>query len=187
MKKILLTIILFSALFSVNAQVDDTVSRNEIKLNVVYLIAGIPEIGYEYLINEESSVGADILFAIDNDVDFKFAFTPYYRFFFGKKRAAGFFVEGFGMLNVTEDYYNIYYYDEPVNGGDGYFPNNNTYEKNTDFALGVAVGGKFLTNSGFIFEIYGGVGRNLFNNNKYVYDNDYKFMPRFGVSFGKRF
>jgi len=55
----------------------------------------MPEIGYEYILNEESSVGADILFSIEKDYDFKFALTPYYRFFFGEKRAAGFFVEGF--------------------------------------------------------------------------------------------
>ena len=178
MKKIILTIMLFIVFFSATAQEDEKISRDEIKLNVAYLIAGIPEIGYEYLINEESSVGADILFAIDNDVDFKFAFTPYYRFFFGKKRAAGFFVEGFGMLNVTEDYYDYYYIDD-VN----YSGNNNT-EKNTNFALGVAVGGKFLTSSGFIFEIYGGIGRNLFDVDYY---DDYEFMPRFGASVGKRF
>ncbi len=178
MKKITLTIILLAVFFSANAQEDETISKNEIKLNVAYLIAGMPEIGYEYLINEESSVGADILFAIDNEVDFKFSFTPYYRFFFGKKRAAGFFVEGFGMLNVTEDYYDTYYIDGI------YYSSSENPEKNTNFALGVAVGGKFLTSSGFIFEVYGGVGRNLIDIDYYY---DYEFMPRFGVSVGKRF
>lgn len=150
--------------------------NNEIKLNVAYLLAGIPEIGYEYLINEESGVGLDIMFAVDNDIEFKFALTPYYRFYFGKKKAAGFYAEGFGMLNVIDYEYDYYYY--------GIDDTSMVYENDdsvTDFALGVAVGGKFLTNSGFIFQIYGGVGRNLFNNNT---DN---FVPRFGITFGKRF
>lgn len=179
MKKIVLPIILLFFFFSANAQEDEKIKTNEIKINAAYLIAGIPEIGYEYLINEESSVGADILFSIDNDVDIKFALTPYYRFFFGKKPAAGFFVEGFGMLNVTEDYYDTYYYND-----DPHFTGPNNSEKTTNFALGVAVGGKFLTASGYIFEIYGGVGRNLFEVSYY---NDYEFVPRFGACIGKRF
>ena len=187
MKKITLTFALLFVFANMFSQDEETLSRNEIKLNVAYLIAGMPEVSYEYLINEESSVGASILFAIDNDIDFNFAFTPYYRFYFGKKRTAGFFVEGFGMLNVTEESLDIYYYDAPVNGSDIYYGNNDYSETNTNLALGVAVGGKFLTSSGFIFEIYGGVGRNLFNNNSYYYDNNYEFVPRFGVSVGKRF
>jgi hypothetical protein len=38
-----------------------------------------------------------------------------------------------------------------------------------------------MTNSGFVFEVYGGVGRNLFSN------NSEDFVPRFGLTFGKRF
>jgi hypothetical protein len=36
-------------------------------------------------------------------------------------------------------------------------------ENITDFALGIGVGGKWVTNSGFIGELNLGVGRNLFN------------------------
>jgi hypothetical protein len=149
----------------------NTFSKNELKVNVAYFLGAIPEFGYEYLINEESGVGIDILFAIDNDIDFRFALTPHYRFYFGKKPAAGFFVEGFGMVNTIENDYYIDYID--------------SYEWNskneTDFALGFAVGGKFLTKKSFVFEIYGGIGRNLFNN------NTEDVVPRFGLTFGKRF
>ncbi len=180
MKKIITLMMLFLMIFNAYAQEEQKVPKNEIKLNVAYLIGGIPEVGYEYLINEESSVGVDVLFSIDKDVDFLFAFTPYYRFYFGKKRAAGFFVEGFGMLNVTENYNIDYYYYED----DVYMNGPDREENNTNFALGFAVGAKFLTNSGFVFEFYGGIGRNLFDANTY---NDYEFVPRFGVTFGKRF
>ncbi|RXP64635.1 DUF3575 domain-containing protein [Lutibacter sp. HS1-25] len=155
--------------------------NNEIKLNVAYLLGGIPEIGYAYLINDESSVGLDVLFAIDDELDIKFALTPYYRVYFGNKKATGFFVEGFGMLNVVnnEYYYDPFYYDY---NNDINYPNSSYDPKNeTDFALGVSVGGKFMTNSGFVFEVYGGAGRNLFSNNS----DD--FVPRFGLTFGKRF
>jgi len=178
MKKIILSLTLFLVFFSAISQEEKKESNNEIKLNVAYLIAGIPEFSYEYILNEESSVGVDILFSIENDIDFKFALTSHYRFFFGEKRAAGFFVEGFGMVNVTEN--DLYYDYSGYEGGDY-----SSGENITDFALGVAVGGKFITESGFVFEIYGGIGRNLFNNNDY--NNDYEFVPRFGATFGKRF
>jgi hypothetical protein len=147
---------------------DKILSNHELKLNALYLIIGIPEFGYEYLINEESGIGLNILLSIDSDIDFNFALTPYYRFYFGKKRAAGFFAEGFGMLNSYDstDY-------------DGQFD----AESETDFALGIGVGAKFLTNGGFIFEIYGGVGRNLITQNYYSEE----FVPRFGITLGKRF
>lgn len=180
MKKIITSLMLFLIVFNVLAQEEKKEPKNEIKLNVAYLIGGIPEVGYEYLINEESSVGVDVLFSIDNDVDFLFALTPYYRFYFGKKRTAGFFVEGFGMLNITEnDNMDYFYYVDDV-----YMNGHNNVENNTNFALGFAIGGKFLTNSGFVFEFYGGVGRNLFNTNTY---DDYEFVPRFGVTLGRRF
>jgi len=178
MKKIITSFILFLIVFNAFGQEEQKEPKNEIKLNVAYLIGGIPEVGYEYLINEESSVGADFLFSIDNSVDFLFAFTPYYRFYFGKKRTAGFFVEGFGMLNITENNYDIIYYDDIILGN-SYDINDNT----TNFALGFAVGAKFLTKSGFVFEFYGGIGRNLFETN----NNDYTLVPRFGITLGKRF
>ena len=147
---------------------DKTWSNNEIKLNALYFIIGIPEFGYEYLINEESGIGINILFSIADESDFKFALTPYYRFYFGQKRAAGFFAEGFGMLNSND-----------VTNYDGQYD----VETETDIALGFAVGGKFITNSGFIFEIYGGIGRNLIRKNNYSQE----FVPRSGITLGKRF
>jgi len=53
----------------------------------------------------------------------------------------------------------------------------------TDFALGIGLGGKWITNSGFIGEINFGVGRNLFNNN----NTDYEIIAKGGISLGYRF
>ena len=181
MKNSILSFVLFFVIFTAFSQEETTKkdklnASNEIKINVAYLLAGIPEVGYEYILNEESAVGLDIMFAVDNNIDFRFALTPYYRFYFGKKKAAGFFAEGFGMVNTinTSNNYDYYY-----SGSDYYYESN--YENQTDFALGAAVGGKFLTNKGFIFEVYGGAGRNLFNNSSEA------MVPRFGITFGKRF
>jgi hypothetical protein len=88
------------------------------------------------------------------------------------------------MLNTYEDNEYSYYYDNNRN-----YIDNNEPLKETDFALGISVGGKFIIKSGFTAEVYLGVGRNLFNNsnnnNSYNLDND--LITRGGISLGYRF
>jgi len=40
--------------------------ENELKINGLMLILGSIEVNYEYLINDESGLGVDVLVAIDN-------------------------------------------------------------------------------------------------------------------------
>ena len=83
------------------------------------------------------------------------------------------------MLHRYKDVYYDYGYDS-VYG-------NERIEKNiTEFSLGVSVGGKWVTKSGFVAEIFGGIGRNILNNNDDSYD-PIKVAGRVGVSIGKRF
>ena len=114
--------------------------KNEIKGNALLLVAGALEVTYERLLNEESGVGVSLFVPYDNDIDTNFSLSPYYRFYFGKKPAAGFFVEGFGMLNSYSDDY--YVYDSNFNESkiDG--------ENITDFALGFGLGAKWVTKRG---------------------------------------
>lgn len=145
--------------------------KNEFKLNSAYLIAGIAEGSYEFILNEESAVGLTLGVAFEDDISFRYNITPYYRFYFGKKLAAGFFAEAFSMINEQRD--------------DGGFINISgqpaEVEFQTAFALGFAIGGKFITKNGFSAEIYGGVGRNFGNNDLF------ETVPRFGLNIGKRF
>lgn len=64
---------------------------------------------------------------------------------------------------------------------------NYSYEPKTltDFALGIGLGGKWVTKKGLLLEINAGVGRNLFNN-KYD-DRDYELIGRAGITVGYRF
>ncbi|MBL4745421.1 MAG: DUF3575 domain-containing protein [Flavobacteriaceae bacterium] len=169
MRKITFTLLML-CVFGATAQETEKIARHEIKINALYTLIGIPEFGYEYILSKESSVGVDILFSSE-DIDLKFAITPHYRFYFGRKPATGFFTEVFGMLNVSE-------IDSYYDYGSSY---KNASETSTDFALGFAVGAKFLTNKGWTFEISAGLGRNLLNQGS----ND--FVPRGGLSIGKRF
>jgi hypothetical protein len=189
MKKITLIILVFVSSFSIAQEKEDVEypqdvdKKTELKINTFNLIAfSSIDLSYERLINSESSYGLSIFYNFsdyrNDDVGFpkKFSITPYYRWFFSENTyARGFFVEGFGMLNTYQDFT----FD--------FFTNDDTIKEETAFALGISVGGKFITKSGFTTEVYLGVGRNLTNANN---DEDFfqnEVIGRFGISLGYRF
>jgi hypothetical protein len=187
MKKLVLIIVCsYSAIVFAQEESlpQDTNKKNEVTLNTLTLIAsGWIDVSYEYLINKEASFGVDVQFGFDENNNFdsyrNFSITPNYRVYFSNKYARGFFIEGFGMLHRYKDFYYDYDYEESINGN---------IEKNiTEFSLGISVGGKWVTKSGFVTEIFGGIGRNLLSS-----DDDDGYDPinvagRIGVSIGKRF
>jgi len=176
MRKIVLGILLFSSVI-VNSQEAQKVDfkRNELKGNALLLIFGSFEFSYERILNEESGVGIAVNIPFDKDnFDINYSFTGYYRYYFGKKPASGFFGEAFGMLNNIDDYV----YDESLD----YYYEQKTL---TDFALGIGLGGKWVTKKGLILEISSGIGRNLFNNQ--YDDRDYEIIGRGGITVGYRF
>ncbi len=183
MKKILISC-LFLSCISVFAQQEEPVefNKNEIKLNMLYFILGAVEVSYERNLNEYSSLGTSVLINTNDSEfwDLNYAITPYYRLFFSKKPAQGFFLEGFGMLNSYKEYeYWSYYIPETGE----YFYDETTNDA-TSFALGIAVGGKFILRDKFVAELSGGIGRNFINNSEF---NSYTIVPRFSISLGYRF
>lgn len=160
MKKLILLFAIFSVI-TLNAQeTEKPVSKNEVKLNLGYLLLGLPELSYERILNDDSSVGMSVAFSIDSDVDINYMLTPYYRFFFGKKPSAGFFIEANGAV-FSEEYYS----KNEVGAG-----------------LGVALGGKFISKNNWTGELLLGAGRTLANSK-----NTSEAYPRIGVTIGKRF
>ena len=181
MKKLFILICLTLSLFGYG-QEKETIDfkRNELKGNALLLVIGAGEFTYERLLDEESGVGVSLFFNYDDQFYTGFSLTPFYRFYFSKKPAAGFFVEGFGMLNSYESYvYNNNSYD-PYNSSNSF---NFNVENRTDFALGFGLGSKWINKKGFLFEINAGVGRNLFNSN----DTDNEIVGRGGITLGYRF
>lgn len=176
MKKMLILLCLTSFAFTQAQEKEVGLSnKNEVKGNGLFLVLGAVEFTYERILTEDSSVGASLFFAEKSDFDTNFSFTPYYRAYFGKKTASGFFFEGFGMLNIGENG-NYSEYDS-VNGV--YYDVEGT--KFTDFALGFGLGSKWVHRSGFVFEINAGIGRNLFD------ENSPEVVGRGGVTLGYRF
>lgn len=182
MKKILITLLLCVSISGFAQDKSDLFpqdvdKKHEFTANALTLIVSEwIDVSYEYLINEESSFGVDLQFGLDSNDDFDsyrtFSITPNYRRYFSNKYARGFFVEAFGMLHTYNDFYN---YDFV----------NNTYSEDTvtDFSLGISVGGKWVTKSGFVTEVFAGIGRNLFNND----DDLIEVAGRVGISLGYRF
>lgn len=195
MKKLLFLLAVLIVLFS-HAQVvevdvlpQDQNKYHEVNFNALNLIAfKWFDVSYEYLRNEESSFGISAQLALDTDIYGydsnyrKYAITPYYRHFFSKKYASGFFMEAFGAINggVYQNW--VYEYDENCTGDsyDCYHEYYNEHKYN-DLAFGVGVGGKFVSKLGFVGEIHAGIARNLFS------EYSPEVIGRLGVSLGYRF
>ena len=153
--------------------------RHELSLDVTAALA-IPALQprYEYVLGRYSGIGVDVFLALsDDDIDFeeieKFSITPFYRqYFFSKEDygAKGFYGEGFLKAYTYES------------------GNFNNLENETYFetALGVSVGWKWVSNSGFMIDLSFGIGRNLgFTSEPDEFTN--AVIPRGGVHFGWRF
>jgi len=142
-------------------------SQHEVKINTVFALLSLPEISYERILNEKSSVGLSVGFGANKeDLDLDFFLLPYYRFFFEqKKNAAGFFIEG-----------NLIYFKETSK-----FQQEIEDLPKIGFGVGAAVGYKLLDNNGLVIDFTAGLGKN-FNDKNYLSS----YFPRFGISIGKR-
>ena len=181
MKKKYLIIAMIFSVFVVNAQNDTTINQNEkkndIKLNVAILPFGAFETGYERNLNKKSSLGISFLIPLFNKEsleDTNYVLSTYYRRYFGKKYASGFFVEGFTMLNSTDG--------KQITDINGNLTLNEEPDV-IDMSLGLGLGGKWVTKSGFIFEVNAGYGKLLFNADK----TDHTIVAKFGFHLGYRF
>jgi len=163
MKLLLFTALLCLSTFAFSQETQEPEpTKNEVKVNAAYLIGGIPEFSYARILNDESAVGISLAFSIDNDIHYNFSLTPYYRFYFGEKRAGGFFIEG----NTS------FFSQESIIGTDEF-----------GFGAGFSLGGKLISKSEkWTGELLLGVGRNFVNT-----DLIDEFYPRFGISVGRRF
>jgi len=174
----------FATSFGQNNAKDSIAGGNqELKLNLAMAVAGVPEITYEYFLEDNSSIGLSVGIGLDEpeDLSLRFIVTPYYRLFFGKKNNAGFFIEANAAVASYRDVYSYveYFYDE--NGNYQVVESEVFDEKSTNFGMGAAIGFKLLTRNNYLGELYAGAGR-LFGDS-----NDIEVYPRVGVSIGKRF
>ena len=177
MKKI--TLVLFALVVSLGmyAQWNNECDfkKNEVKVNLpLTIFMSYPEISYERILNTDISVGASLGVGLDKSRSLMdFAFTPYFRWFFGgnrnsmEKAGAGFFIEANGALFSA-------------NENNSFFGTNTGSKEDKKFGagLGLGVGWKYLSRNNWVGEICYGVGRDFVAERAY---------PHIGISIGKRF
>lgn len=150
-------------------------TNNELKFNLAYAVGALPEITYERIIEDNMGLGISAAVSLESAEDnpYRYSILPYYRLYFGKKKASGFFIEGnMGVIGTKEEQY-IY------NDFYGYSSRSET-NSYVNFGCGVAVGLKLFTRNNYFGEIYGGAVR-------LIGKSDLGAYPRFGITLGKRF
>lgn len=176
MKKYFLFAFIFSISLSSIAQEtieENDFGSNELRINALWLLLGSIQVSYDGIINDDSSFGIVIDKTFDKDQFAReYTISPFYRVYFSNKRARGFFFE----TNFTV-------YSEKTR--DYVFINNNlvrSEDSEAGIGIGIGLGGKFLTNNGFVLEVYSGIGRAI--NNPVNINEIYGAA---GITIGKRF
>ena len=167
MKKLLLTVAFSCSVITLQAQetATESVRMNDIMISPIELIAApMLNVSYERLLNENSGIGINGMFYLGNKNDDDYTLTqisPYYRMYFGKKYASGFFVEGFVPVTMTKDTYYEYYV------GPGYNSSASREDNNTTVGIGVGFGGKWVARKNILFEASMGIARRFGIDDKY--------------------
>ncbi|MFD1631746.1 DUF3575 domain-containing protein [Pseudopedobacter beijingensis] len=160
---------------------DDKIYKNEVSVNAFLLFYSTIELNYERLISQKSAIGLTAGYGYAHELlnnsraMYYWAVHPYYRFYFGKKKAAsGFFLEAnTGVLKES------YVDDEEVVHPDSDKQDTHFFmNEGLAYGAGAALGYKRVVLKRFIAEICYGLGKNFNNNTTY---------SRVGVKIGSRF
>lgn len=156
----------------------DDEGKQELKINLFMPLFSSLEITYERILSNQTAFGLALGYGFEfrENNNFKsfyqWSVLPYYRAYFGKKKAAGFFIEANAHASNSKEIDYFFNYTDPE-----YYVNSNV-NQNFNYGLGVAIGLKFLSIQKLTGEIFTGVGRYL---------NEEKAYPRVGIMLGKRF
>jgi hypothetical protein len=174
MKKAFLSFCLIAVTVTAFSQSKD---NNEIKLNIPFTIAGLPEINYERIVDDNVGVGLAAAVAVDKpeNMPYRTQITPFGRLYFGKKKAAGFFIEANLTACKQREIYEGWDYDSSGN-----YISTIVDQSSFNIGFGAALGVKLLTKNGFMGDIFLGGGR-LFGNSV---SGGYL---RMGLTIGRRF
>ncbi|MFB9120392.1 DUF3575 domain-containing protein [Bergeyella porcorum] len=177
MKRILTTFSVLATMFFAKAQTEETTTtttvttttttvqnngerRNDVMVNPIALVLGLVNVSYEHHLNKDSGIGVTTALILDDyvvgeDASY-FHILPHYRYYFGKKWARGFFLEGF--TGITSRKYDdiIGWYTSP--DGWGVYPRTEK-KRETNFTMGVGFGGKWDLKGNVLLEASVGIGR----------------------------
>lgn len=180
MKKLFLLIIFFASFGTAKAQTDslvndklkevvDLTGQNELKINLLGVAFGMPELSYERILNGKRGIGISIFATTAPEFDYDFGFIPYYRWYLGKPNAKRLFIEG-NMAFIS---------------GQGAVYSKNGSSFVTKDLLGVGLGGavgiKIIQKKSLVLDIYLGAGKAL------GAVKSFRKYERIGLTMGKRF
>ena len=167
MKKIL-TVLLLSICWQLYSQ--DLGAKHEVKLDLPYILATAAKLEYEQIFSEGTTFGVSGLYHFNDYYNITYHLLGFYRWYFGKEPISGFFLEAnTGLFGGTyESWISKIGFEEK--------------EKvdYTSFGAGVALGWKFVTDTGIVLDVFGGAVR-------ITNDKGPEAFPRLGVCIGKRF
>lgn len=165
LKRILIAVLCFTlGANTIQAQEIEKARKNDILADPVLLIAvPLANISYERLISQNKGIGVNTMIKLNNkDKDFK-QFSPYFRYYMGKKYASGFFFEGFIPITIQNDINYIY-----EDYSDLSYQNiSRTNKSFTTVGIGFGIGGKWLINNKLVIEASGGIARRFGDLYKY--------------------
>lgn len=168
MKRLLLAFSLFFGLLSVLAQETEKQRKNDILADPVLLIAvPLANVSYERLINKDMGIGVNAMITLDRSDDEFRQFSAYYRIYFGKKYASGFFLEGFIPVTTEANYNYGYLYDD-INGY--YYSSATSKNYFTTVGVGFGVGGKWVLKNNLVIEASGGIARRFGDRQNYYFE-----------------
>lgn len=177
-RSIILLMLLFVCFRATAQNPNRLVRMNELRLNIPMTIAGLPEINYERLMDDNLGLGVSLAVAVDKpeNMPYRALLMPFGRLYFGKKKGTGFYIEA-NMAGVKQqDRYTDWIGLDSVG-----IPMYKTIEERSfNLGFGAAIGVKLLAKNGYVGDLYAGGGR-LFGNSVM---NGYF---RIGLAIGRRF
>jgi len=166
MKKLLWAAAFVAGFINIHAQETSGERQNDVMVSPIELIAGSAlNVSYERLLNKDSGLGINVILLLENGDSgdgIQTQISPYYRMYFGKKYASGFFVEGFVPITLSNDSIYIPYV------GPGYYDSSYRYEKNTTIGAGIGFGGKWVARKNIVFEASIGIARRFGMSKEYI-------------------
>lgn len=171
MKKFFTVLAVFITVFSLHAQElnsnqeNGSERKNDILLDPFLLIA-VPmiNVSYERLINKDMGIGVNAMITLSDEVDDFKQFSPYFRYYLGKKYASGLFFEGFVPVTIQRDSFYYTDYDGPTNT---YYYNYGGEKTVTTVGVGFGIGGKWVIKNRLVIEASGGIARRFGDFDKY--------------------
>jgi hypothetical protein len=144
-------------------------AQQDVKVNISNVFLYEFNVNYEYLLNEYATVGGFGGYVydfpgVDNPNQYWYL-GPEFRYYVSPKNGADqFFIGLYSRIKSGKTYVDFYESGMSTNGFDYLNFYQNDQVNYTKLGIGFTCGGKWIAKNGFVYGVFGGIGRNLFAN-----------------------